>query len=148
MIPAPDIAPLAGHRALVLGAGVAGLAAATALCRFGAAVELLEQAPDITEVGAGLQISPNGVRVLRALGIDPPEAGDRAEAVELRDNTGRLVTRLNLPAEPGFFLCHRADLIAAEGQPARDRAEHHDRERPEIAPVVEVAHAAHLLGAR
>ncbi|MCB1394798.1 MAG: FAD-dependent monooxygenase [Rhodobacter sp.] len=112
MIPAPDIAPLAGHRALVLGAGVAGLAAATALCRFGAAVELLEQAPDITEVGAGLQISPNGVRVLRALGIDPPEAGDRAEAVELRDNTGRLVTRLNLPAEPGFFLCHRADLIA------------------------------------
>lgn len=104
-------APLAGRNALVLGAGIAGLAAATALRRFGAEVETLEQAPEIAEVGAGLQISPNGVRVLRALGIDPAEAGDRAEAVELRDAAGRLVTRLDLPSDPGFYLCHRADLI-------------------------------------
>ncbi|MCB1390594.1 MAG: FAD-dependent monooxygenase [Rhodobacteraceae bacterium] len=113
--PAPvtdPASPLAGHRALVLGAGVAGLAAATALRRFGASVALLEQAPRITEVGAGLQISPNGARVLRALGIDPDTAGDRCEAVELRDRSGRLVTRLDLPQDgPGFFLCHRADLI-------------------------------------
>lgn len=112
MAAAPE--PLAGQRALVLGAGVAGLAAATALRRFGATVALLEQAPRIAEVGAGLQISPNGVRVLRALGIDPADAGDRSEAVELRDTAGRLVTRLDLPrGGPGFFLCHRADLIAA-----------------------------------
>jgi len=124
MTPAPDTAPLAGHHALVLGAGVAGLAAATALCRFGAAVELLEQAPEITEVGAGLQISPNGVRVLRALGIDPHEAGDPAEAVELRDSSGRLVTRLDLPAAPGFFLCHRADLIAVLERAMRTAGAH------------------------
>ena len=34
------------------------------------AVTLLEQAPAITEVGAGLQISPNGIAVLRAMGLD------------------------------------------------------------------------------
>lgn len=103
--------PLAGRNALVLGAGVAGLAVAGALRQFGMAVDLLEQAPAISEVGAGLQISPNGVRVLRALGIDPHTIGDRADAVELRDSAGLLVTRLALPADPGFFLCHRADLV-------------------------------------
>jgi len=98
---------------LILGAGIAGLAAATALRRIGAGVSIIEQAAGIVEVGAGLQISPNGTRVLRALGIDPLDAGDPAQAVELRDSQGRLVTRLNLPPDPGFFLCHRADLIAA-----------------------------------
>jgi len=105
--------PLAGRRALVLGAGVAGLSAAIALRRFGAEVSILEQAPQIAEVGAGLQISPNGARVLAALGVDPAAVGDRSEAVELRDRAGRLVTRLALPdSGPGFHLCHRADLIA------------------------------------
>ncbi|WP_127109857.1 FAD-dependent monooxygenase [Pararhodobacter zhoushanensis] len=112
-MPQDGSALLSGHRALVLGAGVAGLATATALRRFGAQVGILEQAPAITEVGAGLQISPNGTRVLRALGIDPAEVGDLSEAVELRNRSGRLVTRLDLPQDPGFFLCHRADLIAA-----------------------------------
>ena len=98
---------------MILGAGVAGLAAAAALRRFGATVEIMEQSHEIAEVGAGLQISPNGLRVLRALGIDPAAAGDPAEAVELRDRAGRLVTRMDLPRDPGFLLCHRADLIAA-----------------------------------
>lgn len=106
-------APLAGRRALVLGAGVAGLAAAGALRRFGAEVSLIEQAPEITEVGAGLQISPNGLRVLRALGVDPRDCGTPSEGVELFDSAGRRVTRLALPQEPGFYLCHRADLVGA-----------------------------------
>lgn len=106
--------PLTGRAALVLGAGIAGLAVATVLRRFGAEVSVLEQAPEITEVGAGLQISPNGIRVLTALGIDPAQAGDRSAAVELRDRSGALVTRLALPQDgPGFWLCHRADLVAA-----------------------------------
>ena len=109
----------ADRRALVLGAGIGGLAAACALAGSGHAVEVLEQAEAITEVGAGLQISPNGVRVLRALGIDPHHAGDPSQAVELRDAAGRLVLRMDLPAEPGFFLCHRADLIAALERRAR-----------------------------
>ena len=56
---------------LVVGGGIGGLAAALALARRGAWVRVLEQAPAIAEVGAGLQITPNGTRVLRALGLSP-----------------------------------------------------------------------------
>jgi salicylate hydroxylase len=110
---------LAGLRATVIGAGIGGLAAALALRRRGAAVSVLEQAPEIGEVGAGLQISPNGTRVLAALGLDPAALGDRARAVELRDHHGRMVTRMALPDTPGFYLCHRADLIAGLETAAR-----------------------------
>lgn len=98
--------------ALIVGAGVAGLAAGLALARHGQGAWILEQAPALTEVGAGLQISPNGARVLAALGVGP--VGDRAVAVHLRDHRARLVTRMDLPAAgPGFWLVHRADLVAA-----------------------------------
>jgi 2-polyprenyl-6-methoxyphenol hydroxylase-like FAD-dependent oxidoreductase len=48
------------------------LAAALAAARAGAQVTVLEQAPEIAEVGAGIQISPNGWAVLKALGLDAP----------------------------------------------------------------------------
>lgn len=104
---------------LVVGGGIGGLASALALARTGRGVTVLEQAPAITEVGAGLQISPNGARVLRALGLDPDSIGPRTHAVELRDQSGALVTRLDLSNTPGFHLCHRADLIAALEQGVR-----------------------------
>jgi salicylate hydroxylase len=114
----PPNGHLSGRPVLVVGAGVAGLAAGLALAGHGAAVEVLEQAPAITEVGAGLQVSPNGARVLRALGIDPSDAFDRAQAVVLHDARGRPVVRMDLPTDgPGFWLAHRADLIAVlEGE--------------------------------
>ncbi|PWJ13302.1 FAD-dependent monooxygenase [Jannaschia seohaensis] len=94
----------------VLGAGVAGLAAALALRDRGVSVEIIEQAPALTEVGAGLQIAPNGARVLRALGVQPP--GPESAAVHLIDGpTGRSLIRM--PLGPGFHLVHRADLIDA-----------------------------------
>jgi len=105
--------------ALIVGAGVAGLAAALALCRHGFDIQLLEQAPAIAEVGAGLQISPNGTRVLAALGLDPADFGDPARAVRLHDHHGRPVLTMGLPSRPGFFLMHRADLIAALETAAR-----------------------------
>jgi salicylate hydroxylase len=102
----------------VLGAGVAGLAVARALALRGARVTVLEQADAIREVGAGLQISPNGAAVLRALGLgDALEAASvRARAVVRCDGlTGETVTRLDLgrlrPGQ-GWYLVHRADLIA------------------------------------
>ena len=61
---------LDGRAVTVLGAGVAGLALARALALRGAEVTVLEQAEAIREVGAGLQITPNGAAVLRALGLD------------------------------------------------------------------------------
>ena len=81
----------------ILGGGIAGLAAATALAQRGAVVTVLEQATELGEVGAGLQIGPNGVAVLEALGLSDQAAAvaNVPEAVELRDMaTGREVARL------------------------------------------------------
>lgn len=102
--------------ATIVGAGVAGLACAAALAQRGLAVDIYERAPSLDPVGAGLQISPNGAAVLRALGIAPP--GLPSQAVLLRDGlTGRRVLRMDLPG--GFFLAHRAELIAALADAAR-----------------------------
>ena len=95
---------LIGQSVTILGAGIAGLAVARALAMRGAAVTVLEQADAIREVGAGMQISPNGAVVLRALGLGAAldAAGTLAEAVQLIDGpTGDKVLRLDLRARPG-----------------------------------------------
>ena len=108
---------LTGQTVTILGAGVAGLAVARALALRGAAVTVLEQADAIREVGAGLQISPNGAAVLRGLGLQAKldAASTRADAVQLIDGpTGEGVTRLDLARlRPGhgYHFLHRADLI-------------------------------------
>jgi salicylate hydroxylase len=108
---------LIGQSVTVLGAGVAGLAVARALALRGASVTVLEQADMIREVGAGLQVSPNGAAVLRGLGLQGAldAASMRAEAVQLIDGpTGDGVVRLDLarlrPGQ-GYHFLHRADLI-------------------------------------
>ncbi len=109
---------LIGQPVTVLGAGVAGLAAAIALALRGAKVTVLEQADAIREVGAGLQISPNGAAVLRALGLQAAldAVSTRAIAVQLIDGpSGAPVTRLDLARlrpDQGYHFLHRADLIA------------------------------------
>ena len=55
--------------AAVVGGGIGGLAAAAALTRAGIDVSVYEQAPAIGEVGAGVLIGPNGVRLLHRLGL-------------------------------------------------------------------------------
>ncbi|MEM6480334.1 MAG: FAD-dependent monooxygenase [Pseudomonadota bacterium] len=105
-----------GLEALVLGGGIGGLTAALCLDRAGASVRVIEQAPELREVGAGLQISPNGLCVLDALGLGDAlrRVALRAEAVQLIDYTGRAVVRLPLtaPGQGAYLLCHRADLLA------------------------------------
>jgi len=54
---------------LVAGGGIGGVAAALALVRRGFAVKVLEQAPQLGEIGAGLQVGPNGFAAFDALGI-------------------------------------------------------------------------------
>lgn len=54
---------------LIVGGGIAGLAFALALHRRGLKCRILEQAPAISEIGAGLLLSPNACRVLQSLGV-------------------------------------------------------------------------------
>jgi len=114
---------LIGQEITVLGGGIGGLAVSLALSRHGARVTVLEQAPAITEVGAGIQISPNGWVVLKALGVAEAVAqqAPRARAVRLRDfRRGAEVFSmpLNDPAKPWHFV-HRADLVEVLAAAAR-----------------------------
>ena len=58
---------------LVVGGGIGGMAAALALSQQGFAVDLFEQAATVGEIGAGLQLGPNGFAAMDALGV-----GERA----------------------------------------------------------------------
>lgn len=115
---------LIGQKITVLGAGIAGLAAARALALRGARVTVLEQAEEIREVGAGLQISPNGAVVLEALGLGEALRARtiRGQAVALRDyRRGRVVSHLSLPTDgAGYHFAHRADLIDILAEGARE----------------------------
>ncbi|MGR3756156.1 MAG: FAD-dependent monooxygenase [Tranquillimonas sp.] len=107
---------------VVVGAGPGGLAAALALALRGARVRVVERAPELAAVGAGLQISPNGLAVLDGLGLGPVmrRAGIRSRAVALHDGaSGRRVARLDLDRYPRpYLLIHRADLVGALAEAA------------------------------
>jgi salicylate hydroxylase len=106
---------------VVAGAGIGGLTAALCLARAGKRVLLLERAPKIEEVGAGLQISPNAGRILASLGLEPALAkiGLEPHAFNIRRaQDGRLLARLPLEGArerwgAPFRVFHRADLQQA-----------------------------------
>ena len=66
-------------RAVVVGAGIGGLAVAVALERAGWEVDVLERAPSFVPVGSGLTIFPNGLRALGRLGVREPVEAQRAD---------------------------------------------------------------------
>jgi salicylate hydroxylase len=112
---------LEGREIAVIGAGLGGIAAALALAGRRARVTVYEQAPALGEVGAGIQVAPNGVAVIEALGLrDAAEkVASLPDAIELRDRRGgRTVARLPLGqacvARYGrpYWQFHRADLLA------------------------------------
>lgn len=106
-------------RILIVGAGIGGLTAALALLRRGFDVAVYEQAHALGELGAGVQISANGARVLFALGLEPAirsvwcePAGKEirlwssGETWKLFDLGAESVARYGAP----YFMIHRADL--------------------------------------
>lgn len=95
-------------RAVVVGAGIGGLAAAIALRRTGWDVTVLERAPELEPLGAGITMWPNALRALQALGIDiEPVSVPAGEGAGLRNPSGRIVA-----ASEGVQLraLHRGDL--------------------------------------
>jgi salicylate hydroxylase len=102
-------------RAVVVGAGIGGTAAALALARAGIDVQVYEQARQLTEVGAGVALAPNGLRMLELLGVGEGimRLGARHVSTELLLSDGRPVRH-----EPDQFAqagrnvgMHRADLL-------------------------------------
>ena len=122
--------------AIVIGAGIGGLTAAVALRQVGWSVTVLERAPIIAEVGAGLTLWPNAVRALGVL--------DLAEKVEahalptisrgnIRTPRGRWL-RHNHPDDVGVLAIHRADLHQTIQQALPESCLHTDAEVISVAP--------------
>jgi 6-hydroxynicotinate 3-monooxygenase len=109
-------------RIAIIGAGIGGLALAGFLARRGVALTVYEQAREFRRLGAGIQMSPNAVRVLRALGLEPRL---RALAFQPRSwsnrvaDTGAPLFDLTFGAEAEarygapYLLMHRGDLHEA-----------------------------------
>ena len=105
------------YRILIAGAGIGGLSAASCLMKAGHHVEIHEQAPELAEVGAGIQVSANAMHVLRHLGLEEAitAVGVRPEAYVFRlHDTGEVIQRFSLSQEElhgaPYTQLHRADL--------------------------------------
>ena len=105
---------------LIAGAGIAGLTAAVALRRHGIEATVLEQAHEIREIGAGVQIASNGALVLRQLGLEEAvrKAGVIPGSYDYRDlTTGQMLYAAPLGEEAAMrygaplYNLHRADLV-------------------------------------
>ena len=89
-----------GEDVIIVGGGIAGLAAAIALRLRGVTALVLEQAPELREIGAGLLLAPNACAVLERLGALPSLLSGRSVPVqqwELLDWKGRSLSALTIP---------------------------------------------------
>jgi salicylate hydroxylase len=115
--------PVASSRTiLIAGAGIGGLACALTLARSGYRVLMAEQAAALSDIGAGLQLSPNATRILIGLGLAPRLAGRLVvpDGLSIRmAKTGREIVYLPLGKDMEFrygapyWIVHRGDLQAA-----------------------------------
>lgn len=108
-------------RAIISGAGIGGLTAALCFLHHGAEVTVLERAPELGEVGAGIQLPPNAMKVFQTLGFEDAlvDIAFRPEALEAR--MGRSGLELfNIPVANAaikrwgapYLHIYRADYIA------------------------------------
>ncbi|NNC35809.1 MAG: NAD(P)-binding protein [Hyphomonadaceae bacterium] len=104
---------------LISGGGIGGLTAAIALAQRGAKVDVFEKAPKFEEIGAGIQLGPNAMHVLSALGLEKnlKKLGFEPAAATLRDyKSGKPELRTRLKSvfkdryRQIYLNIHRADL--------------------------------------
>lgn len=107
-------------KVVIAGAGIGGLCAAIALTKVGFEVEIVERAPELTEVGAGIQLSPNAVKGLAGLGVAEAvlAVASYPQALEMRiGRTGEKVFSIPIQKDAKkrygapYLHVHRADLI-------------------------------------
>ena len=118
---------------LIAGAGIGGLTAASCLMKAGFDVEIYEQAPELSEIGAGIQLSANAMHVLNHLGL-----GDAIAKLSVRPgsyvfrlhDTGEIIGQFPLADEherlhgAPYNQLHRADLHDVLAARARDFDKH------------------------
>jgi 2-polyprenyl-6-methoxyphenol hydroxylase-like FAD-dependent oxidoreductase len=110
---------MSGRAIAIVGAGMGGLAAAATLRGIGMDVHVYEQAARFARVGAGIQMMPNSMKVLRRIGIE-----DRLRSTSFKPyshmnrqwDTGEVLRELPMPESlfgAPYFCMHRADLTDA-----------------------------------
>ena len=109
------------HRILIAGAGIGGLAAALACAQHGMDVTVLEAAKEFGEVGAGIQLGPNAMKVISALGLHDQVTSSACvpESIVIADAaSGKPISRMLLGDAvrqkygAAYVSMHRADLHA------------------------------------
>jgi 3-hydroxybenzoate 6-monooxygenase len=107
---------------ILVGGGIGGMAAALALSQAGYEVELVEQAPEIGEIGAGIQLGPNAFAAMDALGCGPRARAAAVYNEELlmmdamdESEVGRLDVGEDFRKHFGnpYAVIHRADIHKA-----------------------------------
>jgi len=106
---------------LIIGGGIGGMTAALALARAGFAAHIVERSPEFGEIGAGIQLAPNALRILDGLGVLPElmaPAVRLGHLVLMHADTGEHLTTVNF-GEPferrygyAYTVMHRGDLLA------------------------------------
>ena len=101
--------------AIVIGGGIGGLAVAAGLRRSGLEPVVLERAPELRALGAGITLAPNAMRALARLGLADAVAARGAPVREIAvlDTRGRTLQKAPADLIAGGIGIHRADLQAA-----------------------------------
>jgi salicylate hydroxylase len=106
-------------RVAIIGGGIGGLTAANALSRAGIEVAVYEAATELREIGAGVALQPNAMKVLRAIGVEDAVrkvSGRSPWRVNRNWKTGRVISETTLQQQTALFgiagaTVHRADLL-------------------------------------
>jgi salicylate hydroxylase len=114
-----EVSDWKAQQVLIVGGGIGGLAAALALSRQGIAAQVIEQAAEFKEIGAGIQLGPNVFRMFDVLGLIEPVSALAVfpnNLIMMDSVTGAEVTRIPLgdafrkKFHHPYALIHRADL--------------------------------------
>jgi salicylate hydroxylase len=106
-------------RVAIIGGGIGGATAGCALAQAGLEVSVYEAAPELKEIGAGVALHPNAMRVLRMIGVEDAVrkvAGRSEYLVTCDGKTGRTISKISRARQAATYglagaTVHRADLL-------------------------------------